>query len=65
MKNIENMFSSLKQFDFIYDRIASALESSIYFIASTNLDLKKLPKKIYDKFQFFQKANYEINPFKK
>ena len=56
MKNIENMFSSLKQFDFIYDRIASALESSIYFIASTNLDLKKLPKKIYDKFQFFQEV---------
>ena len=57
MKNIENMFSSLNQFDFIYDRIASSIESSIYFIASTNLDFKKLPKKIYDKFQFFQEVN--------
>ena len=56
MKNIEYMFSCRNQFDFIYDKVASSFNLNIYFIASTNIDLNRLPKDIYHKFQFFHEV---------
>ena len=56
MKNIENMFSCKNQFDFIYDKVASSFKLNVYFIASTNIDLRKLHKDIYNKFQFYQEV---------
>ena len=58
MKNIEYMmFSCRNQFDYIYDKVASSFNLNIYFIASTDFNLQKLPKEIYHKFQFFQEVN--------
>jgi len=56
MKNIENMFNCMNQFDFIYDKVASSFKLNIYFIASTNININTLPKVIYNKFQFFQEV---------
>ena len=56
IKNIENMYSCKNQFDFIYDKVASSFNLNIYFIASTNIDLRNLHKDIYNKFQFFQEV---------
>ena len=56
MKNIEYMFSCKNQFDFIYDKVASSFDLNVYFIASTNINLKNLPKEIYNKFQFFHEV---------
>jgi len=56
MKNIEYMLSCRNQFDFIYDKVASSFNLNIYFIASTNIDLSRLPKDIYHKFQFFHEV---------
>ena len=57
MKNVEDMFNSRKQFDFIYDKVASSFKMNIYFIASTSVDIRNLPKDFLDKFQFYLEVN--------
>ena len=56
MKNIENMLSSKNQIDFIYDKVASSFNLNVYFIASTNIDLRMLHRDIYNKFQYYQEV---------
>ena len=54
MKNIEEMFSALNNFNYIYDKAASSYELNVYFFASSCINVYNLPKQIADKFQFFQ-----------
>ena len=54
MKNIEQMFSTLNNFNYIYDKVASSYELNVYFFASSSINVYNLPRQISDKFQFFQ-----------
>ena len=54
MKNIEQMFSVMNNFNYIYDKIASSYELNVYFFASSSINVYNLPRQIADKFQFFQ-----------
>ena len=54
IKNIEKMFSTLNNFNYIYDRVSSSFHLNIYFFVSTSINVYKLPKQINDKFQFHQ-----------
>ena len=56
VRNIEQMQSCTNQFDYIYDKVSSSYNLNIYFIASTSVIIQKLPRIIYDKFQFFQEV---------
>ena len=56
VKNIEYMQACTNQFDYIYDKVASSFNLNIYFIASTSINIQKLPRPIYNKFQFFQEV---------
>ena len=54
MKNIEQLFSTINNFNYIYDKVASSYELNVYFFASSSINVYNLPKHIKDKFQFFQ-----------
>ena len=54
MKNIEQMFSALNNFNYIYDKASSSYELNVYFFASTCINVYNLPRQIADKFQYFQ-----------
>ena len=54
MKNIEEMFSTINNFNYIYDKVASSYELNVYFFASSSINIYNLSRQIADKFQFFQ-----------
>ena len=57
MKNIEQMFSTMNNFNFIYDKVSSSFQLNVYFFASSSINAYNLPRQINDKFQFFQLIN--------
>ena len=57
MKNIEQMFSNMNNFNFIYDKVSSSFQLNVYFFASSSINAYNLPRQINDKFQFFQLIN--------
>ena len=54
MRNIEQMFSTINNFNYIYDKVSSSYHLNVYFFASSSINRYNLPKQIVDKFQFFQ-----------
>jgi molecular chaperone GrpE (heat shock protein) len=54
VKNIEKMFSSINNFNYIYDKVSSSFNLNVYFFASSSINAYNLPRPITDKFQFFQ-----------
>ena len=54
IKNIEQMFSTLNNLNYIYDKVASSYQLNVYFFASSSINVYNLPKQITDKFQHFQ-----------
>ena len=54
IKNIEQMFSTLNNLNYIYDKVASSYHLNVYFFASSSINVYNLPKQIPDKFQYFQ-----------
>ena len=67
VKNMEEMFSSMNNFNFLYDRTTSSKLENTIFIASTTIPLQRLPKDISMKFHYIhcirpveksQKSNY-------
>ena len=48
------MFSTINNFNYIYDKVCSSYHLNVYFFASTSISRYKLPKQIVDKFQYFQ-----------
>jgi Cdc6-like AAA superfamily ATPase len=60
MKNIEQMFSTLNNFNYIYDKVASSYELNVYFFASSSINVYNLPRQISDKFHFFNVLNQLI-----
>ena len=67
VKNMEEMFSSMNNFNFLYDRTTSSKLENTIFIASTTIPIQRLPKDISNKFHYIhcirpveraQKSNY-------
>ena len=67
VKNMEEMFSSITNFNFLYDRTTSSKLQNVIFIASTTKPVQMLPKNISEKFHYVhcirpadknQKSNY-------
>ena len=67
VKNMEEMFSSMNNFNFLYDRTTSSKLENTIFIASTTIPFQRLPKDISMKFHYIhcirpaeksQKSNY-------
>ena len=67
VKNMEEMFSSMNNFNFLYDRTTSSKLENTIFIASTTIPIQRLPKDISSKFHYIhcirpaeksQKSNY-------
>ena len=54
VKNIEKMFSSINNFNYIYDKVSSSFHLNVYFFASSSINAYNLPRPIADKFHFFQ-----------
>ena len=54
IKNIEKMFSSINNFNYIYDKVASSYKMNVYLFASSAINVYNLPRQIADKFQYFQ-----------
>ena len=54
MRNIEQMFSTINNFNYIYDKVSSSYHLNVYFFASSSINRYNLPKQVVDKFQFFQ-----------
>ena len=54
IRNVEQMFSTINNFNYIYDRVSSSFHLNIYFFVSSSLNIYDLPKQITDKFQFRQ-----------
>ena len=52
LKNIEQMFSNMNNFNFIYDRVSSSTLPNIIFIASTTELMQRLPKDVSKKFHY-------------
>ena len=42
MKNIEEMFSTINNFNYIYDKVASSYELNVYFFASSSINIYNL-----------------------
>ena len=47
VENIEYMQTSINQFDYIYDKVASSFKLNIYFIASISINIQKFPRPIF------------------
>ena len=52
IKNIEQFFSTMNNFNYIYDKVASSFHLNVYFFASSSINIYNLPKQIVDKFKF-------------
>ena len=52
IKNVEQMFSTINNFNYIYDRISSSFHLNIYFFVSSSINVYDLPKQLNDKFHF-------------
>ena len=67
IKNMEEMLSSMNNFNFLYDRTSSSTLQNVIFIASTTVPVQMLPKEVSKKFHYIhcirpaeknQKYNY-------
>ena len=54
MKNIETMFTTINNFNYIYDKVCSSFHLNVYFFGSSSINVYNLPRQITDKFHFFQ-----------
>ena len=52
IKNMEEMFSSMNDFNFLYDRTSSSHLPNVIFIASSTVPVQMLPKEISKKFHY-------------
>jgi len=52
IKNMEQMFSNMANFNFLYDKTSSSSLKDVIFIASTTVPVQKLPKDISKKFHY-------------
>ena len=54
MKNIETMFTTINNFNYIYDKVCSSFHLNVYFFGSSSINVYNIPRQISDKFHFFQ-----------
>ena len=54
IKNMEDIFSTINNFNYIYDKVISSYPMRVYFIASSSINVYTLPRVVTDKFKFFQ-----------
>ena len=52
IKNMEEMFSSMNDFNFLYDRTSSSHLPNVIFIASSTVPIQMLPKEVSKKFHY-------------
>ena len=52
IKNMEEMFSNMNDFNFLYDRTSSSHLQNVIFIASSTVPVQMLPKEVSKKFHY-------------